>query len=131
MAVIYQIDRPGIAAVTRNPAGPVGSHLRKIGRKLVILAKRDVGVETGKLRQSIHYTVLTGASGLILHVGSNDPIALIHHEGTRPHIIMPNRSRALRFRQGGTMVFARQVRHPGTRANPYLSKHLARVVLTS
>jgi hypothetical protein len=131
MPVVYEIDHAAIANITKNPNGMVGDHLRKMGRKLVVLAKRDVGVDTGQLRRSLYYKVVLGSSGLMLEVGSNDPIALMHHEGTRPHMIYPQRSRALHFRQGGTMVFARQVRHPGTKANPYLSKHLARVVLTS
>lgn len=131
MPVVYQIDDAAIANITKNPRGMVGDHLRKMGRKLTILAKRDVGVDTGQLRRSIYYRVFLRGGNLQLEVGSNDPIALMHHEGTRPHMIIPHSRRALRFRQGSTMVFAREVMHPGTKPNPYLSKHLARVVLTS
>lgn len=37
-------------------------------------------------------------------------------EGTRPHVIRGN---PLRFRSGERWVFARLVRHPGTRAHPF------------
>lgn len=58
----------------------------------------------------------------VLHAGM--VYAAIHEFGgvTRPHEIRPRRGRALRFAAGGRMVFARLVRHPGSRvpARPYL-----------
>jgi len=38
--------------------------------------------------------------------------------GTRPHMIYPH-GKALRFEVGGKVVFAKYVRHPGTRPNPF------------
>lgn len=49
------------------------------------------------------------------------------NDGTRPHIIRPKRAKALRFRVGGKVVFARIVHHPGTRARPFLDRALADV----
>ncbi len=45
--------------------------------------------------------------------------------GTTPHEIVPRAASVLAFPGGnlGGMVFAKRVRHPGTKANPYL--HLA------
>jgi hypothetical protein len=41
-------------------------------------------------------------------------------EGTRPHVIYPRNRSALRFRgAGGGWVFARMVRHPGTKPHPF------------
>lgn len=53
--------------------------------------------------------------------------------GTKPHVIVPRRRRALRFatkasdrrlsgapRRGAAVTFARRVQHPGTRPQPYL-----------
>lgn len=41
-------------------------------------------------------------------------------EGTRPHLIRPRNGRVLRFMgRGGGVVFARLVRHPGTKPYPF------------
>jgi hypothetical protein len=56
-------------------------------------------------------------------IGSDSPIALLHHEGSRPHEIVPRRKKVLVFYADsgrGPLVFTRRVRHPGTRPNPYL-----------
>jgi hypothetical protein len=77
-----------------------------------------------------------GASGYI----KAGKIAAMLNDGTRPHVIRPrlgahfigpalegqtrrSRGRArrfLKFSVGGQTVFARQVNHPGTKADPYL-----------
>lgn len=46
------------------------------------------------------------------------PQANYMEEGTQPHIIRPRRAKALRFHVGGRVVFAKMVRHPGTRPDP-------------
>ncbi|MDN5919087.1 MAG: hypothetical protein L0I76_29000 [Pseudonocardia sp.] len=40
--------------------------------------------------------------------------------GTNPHVIVPNRAKALRFVSGGQVRFAKRVNHPGTRAKPFV-----------
>lgn len=50
--------------------------------------------------------------------------ALYQSQGTRPHIIAAKRARALRFTVAGRTVFTKTVRHPGTRPNTYLTRHL-------
>jgi len=41
--------------------------------------------------------------------------------GTPPHIIEPKDKQALRFKGGkGKFVFAKKVRHPGSRPNPFI-----------
>ena len=42
--------------------------------------------------------------------------------GTRPHVIVPRRGRALRFQAGGRTVFAARVNHPGNRPNNFLAE---------
>jgi hypothetical protein len=44
--------------------------------------------------------------------------------GTRPHIIVPKTKKALRFVGRGAVVFAKRVRHPGTRKNDFITKNL-------
>lgn len=131
MASVFVPDETGIAYVTRSPSGPVGTYMADLGRKLSRFAKRDVGVDTGRLRESINSRVTVETSGLVTTVGSANKIALMHHNGTRRHVIEPRTSRALRFSRGARIVYARRVMHPGTKPNPYLTQNLARVVLTN
>lgn len=44
------------------------------------------------------------------------PYASFVDAGTPPHVIRPKRGGSLRFEAGGAPVFARAVKHPGTRA---------------
>jgi hypothetical protein len=68
--------------------------------------------------------------GPVVMVGSDAaPKALIHHEGSKPHIIMPRRATMLRFvGRTGQVVFARRVNHPGTKPNRYLADNLPTVM---
>lgn len=129
MTVIFVPNKVGQAELLHSPSGPVGRHLLKMGNKLQRLAKRSVGKKTHALERSISVQLTMASTGLMVRVGSDNRIALIHHEGTRPHVILPRYARALRFTSHGHVVYAARVNHPGTRANRYLSDHLARVVL--
>lgn len=60
-------------------------------------------------------------------MGSDLEYARFVNDGTAPHQIRPTRARALRFRVGGRIVFARVVNHPGTRARPFLDRALREV----
>jgi hypothetical protein len=109
-----------------NPAGMVGIHLHGIGREIERGAKRQVGVQTGALRKSIHIMRHVGhAKGQTIEIGSNLKYALMHHEGTKPHIITPNPpNKVLSFSRGSRVVHTKVVHHPGTKANRYLSDQL-------
>jgi hypothetical protein len=110
--------------VLDNPQGDVGKYLKKRGRFIVAAAKRQVGVDTGRLQQSIYYTHLRDSRSQYLWIGSNEPHALMHHEGTRPHTIVPREAPILRFTSGSRIIYTRHVEHPGTRPNRYLSDQL-------
>lgn len=107
-----------------NPSGDVGRHLAKKGRLITTAAKAQVGVRTGALRSSIHMRHLRDSRGQFIKIGSNLNYALLHHEGSRPHVITANRARVLRFVSKGRVVFAHAVMHPGTKANRYLTDNL-------
>jgi hypothetical protein len=49
------------------------------------------------------------------------PYASYLELGTKPHTITPRSASALRFTVSGSAVFARRVRHPGTRPYKFLS----------
>lgn len=125
-------------ALLRGPNGPVY-------RKMIIIAegvrqesKRLVGVHPpvpgerrarrpGTLRDSIVKRPVQATKGDIgWTIGSADPIALIHHEGTQPHVIRPRRGKYLVFYwpKAGRVVFLTEVRHPGTRPNRFLTDAL-------
>lgn len=116
--------RPELDHFLNSPTGDVGKYIRKRGARILIAAKQQVGVDTGALQQSI--TLVHDRVGLFqqVKIGSNNEIALIHHEGSRPHIIRPNEQQFLRFRKGTRMVYTREVMHPGTQPNRYLSDNL-------
>ena len=99
------------------------------GDEAVAGAKRDVGVKTGALKASIHKRHLGNLTGQYLWIGSEKGYAELHHNGSRPHIIRPIApNRTLVFSKGARLVYAREVMHPGTKPNPYLSSQLRRFV---
>lgn len=130
MAKVIFVPNPvGQAEVLESPGGPVGRHLLKIGNQLQRYARQDVGKKTFKLERSISVSLSLVSTGLMVSVGSDDPIAYMHHEGTRAHVILPRHASVLKFTSGGKLIYAKRVNHPGTRQNAYLSGNLARAVL--
>lgn len=124
--------------ILRGPDGYMMRDMMRRGEILKDLAKQQVrlghvhgGSGYGNLRDSIVSRVMTapGSTGMpIVVVGSTHPIALIHHEGTRPHIIRPRYKQALRF-PGATgggygWIFSKWVAHPGTKPNRYLTDNI-------
>jgi hypothetical protein len=107
-----------------DPYGPVGRYLFARGRAIMAGAKNQVGVKTGRLKASIHMRQERAPFGQQIRIGSPLSYALMHHEGTRPHIITPNRAQVLRFSAGGRIIYTHAVKHPGTRPNRYLTDHL-------
>lgn len=112
-----------------NPEGTTGRFIGRRAKGVEIAAKRQVGVRTGALRNSITRHGLRSMVGPMYVVGSRLPYALSHHEGTSPHPIYPSRKKVLRFTDGDVLVFTRKVDHPGTKPNRYLSDNLAIALL--
>jgi hypothetical protein len=108
-------------------SGDLWKWLEVRGDLAVAAAKAQVGVKTGRLRDSIHKKHLGNATGQYLWIGSHLPYAYKHHEGTSPHTITPSASRAGRplvFRKGTVLIHTAIVEHPGTKPNPYLRDQL-------
>jgi hypothetical protein len=146
MSTSFQVnDSRGCRITIRGEAldemlrGPDGYYVRDLMRRMEILqaaAKRQIrlghihaGGGPGNLRDSIVKRMQSpkGTNGVPVGVvGSHHPIALIHHEGTRPHVILPRRASALRWPGDGPdgFLFAKIVHHPGTRPNRYLTDNL-------
>lgn len=125
----------GMTALNRRLkaiSGPKATErmLQFIGLAAVANAKLEVARKTGNLGRSIHTENLTPTS---IDVRASAKYAAYVEYGTRPHEITPNAKKALRFaasasgrrltgspRIGASVVFAKRVHHPGTKAQPYL-----------
>jgi hypothetical protein len=131
--VVTTINYPAIDKILNSPSGEVGRDLKRRADRIRNAAKLKVGVKTGRLRRSIRvYGHRRTALGQKIQIGTSVPYALMHHNGTKPHIITPNNHRFLKFKpstgasKGWNVladgsVLARKVRHPGTKPNRYLS----------
>ena len=81
-------------------------------------AQERVPVKTNHLRQSITTAVSDSPLTGMVMVGA--PYGRFIEYGTRPHVILPRRSNVLAFTVGGSLVFAKKVNHPGTKAQPFM-----------
>jgi hypothetical protein len=136
---VVRIDPREVAAFLNSESGPVFRWFVIAGDKVKAEAQRRVGVyepppegpqrarRPGTLRDSIVKRVVRGGAGFVIEVGSEDEIALWHHEGTVPHVIVPVRAPRLVFwsSRAGRVVYATRVNHPGTQPNRYLTDALA------
>ena len=115
---------PALDRFLNHPSGHVGRHMNRRGHLVMAAAKRQVGVNTGMLRASIHMRHSRDTRGQYIRIGSSLPYARVHHEGSRPHIIRPNSQQVLKFVSKGQIIFAHAVKHPGTKANKYLTDNI-------
>jgi hypothetical protein len=84
--------------------------------------------KTGALFQSLYNRAITGGRS-VGHDPSRAPHALFVIFGTRPHVITPNKKKALRWVGPGGFVFAKKVNHPGYRGDDYMSEARDNAVL--
>ena len=110
----------------RRPRGMVGRHMGRRAQIFITAAKLQVGKKTGRLESSIQVQEHKAEPyGQLMRVGSTVKHARLHHQGTRPHIIRPKeQGGVLAFRKGSRMIVTREVRHPGTKPNRYLTDNL-------
>lgn len=128
MADYVYIGGPGYNSVFESTTGIVGRDLDRRATLVQNAARSLVGTRyaTGRLRRDISKKWVPSRSGrMVIQVGSSLKHAMMHHEGTKPHIIRARNARALRYiNRDGNVVFATAVHHPGTRANRYLENAL-------
>lgn len=127
--IFFIWHKPQLNFLLKESKGAVGSHLLTRGRLIVVAAKAQVGVKTGRLKQSIDITYQKMPQGPRVKIGSDVSYALLHHEGSRPHIIVAKPPKVLKFSKSGSTVYTKFVSHPGTKPNRYLSDHLKLVIL--
>lgn len=83
-------------------------------------------IDTGRLRNSIQLQEVPKRGVISVRVGTNVDYALVIHNGSRPHIILPRNASVLSWVGPTGRVFATRVNHPGFPANPFLRDGLAR-----
>lgn len=84
--------------------------------------------KTSFLANSINTLPVSGSfvNGTLLGVVvAGAPHALPQEEGAKPHAIVARYRRALRFPGASGFRFARSVKHPGNRAQPFMGPALA------
>lgn len=118
------IRQPEFDNFINSTGGAVGRYLRTRGKMILAAAKLQVGKDTGALQRSITMVHNRGILGQYITIGSPLNYALVHHEGSRPHVITPRDANILRFSAGGRIIYTHKVDHPGTRPNRYLSDQL-------
>ena len=127
MAVVI-FDKIEVDTLLKSRRGVVGRYLIGKGNEIAAAAKAQVGVRTGALKKSINVKHERTAAGQRVLVGSSLSYAYMHHEGTRPRVIVSSPGKMLKFTSKGGVVYAHRVRHPGTRANRYLTDNLRRAM---
>lgn len=125
--VVFIPYKPAMYDTLRRPRGMVGRHMSRRADMFIAAARAQVGKGTGRLARSIHVRSHSAQPyGQEMKIGSIVKHALMHHEGTRPHVIHPKdrENGVLVFRRGTRLIETREVRHPGTKPNHYLTDNL-------
>lgn len=123
-----------IEALLHGPQGPVVREVVSRSRTVSNLAKRKVGVDSGRLRGSIRFTLQVEHGRVVGTIGTMVQYGIYHHEGTgiygpKKKPITPKSAKMLAFSpkgSGGKVVYAKSVK--GSKPNPYLIEALREAV---
>ena len=100
----------------------------KTTRQILNRAKVLAPVDTGRLRSSGRMDVKVTHFGPTGVVTFPVKYAQMVHDGTRPHIIRAKKKgKKLRFVVAGKVLYRPLVHHPGTKAQPFLTRALLEV----
>jgi hypothetical protein len=138
-----------VEAFFNGPAGPVG--LSAASRASRVLAGARVTCPVGKaipgwaaaqlaprtraigtLRDSLRMFPVYSATGPEFFIGSDDPVATYVTRGTRPHPIRAKKAGgrlAFYWAREDRLAFPKEVMHPGTKPNDFLSRALPLAIL--
>lgn len=101
----YTVSRKTARKMNRLVADIYEEMLRRVPERTGAL-KKDLRIKVGHMRWEI------GPESV--------PYAMYVEHGTKAHVIRAKDAKALRFNGRNGPVFAKEVRHPGTRAQPYI-----------
>jgi len=117
------------AALTQSPGVRRAMLLRGVAVQTAAKQRLNEAprrIDTGRLRNSIQIQEVQKRGVIGVRVGTNVDYALVIHNGSRPHIILPRNASVLSWVGPTGRVFAARVNHPGFPANPFLTDGLER-----
>lgn len=115
--VRVDLDRAQVLSVGISYAAP---DVYETGRRVLNRAKLTSPVDTGNMRSKHRLTMRARRTFVEGRITVNTRYARLVHNGTRQHVIVPRKKKALRFTHNGKTVIVRRVYHPGTKARPWL-----------
>lgn len=88
------------------------------------VSAKETPVDTGHLQRNIMSSTykLKGEIYPRDITGKNVKYASAVHDGVPARTIYPKRKKVLVFRKNGKLIFAKKVRHPGIKANPFFTR---------
>jgi hypothetical protein len=95
----------------------LGPLMRDVALTAVAEQKKLAPVKTGNMRRAIHVGRVTNSSAETVAGAKYSGFVEF---GTKAHEIRPRSRKALRWKAAGGVIFAKRVRHPGTRAQPFM-----------
>ncbi|MGW3736680.1 hypothetical protein [Streptomyces sp. NPDC005148] len=121
MSVEVRVDPGKITRLLRLRGGRAARKLAERTQKVARIAEREA---PGSMGSYVSWKVKDGPKGLQGVIVCDH--SAIHYvlNGTRAHVIRPRRAKALRFEVGGRVMYFAYIRHPGSRANPFLQRAL-------
>jgi hypothetical protein len=136
MPGVHYVEDPLALRAFLSWTGPPGRDFERRMRTLEFRQRTEAPRRTGRMAGDIDRRRMTADFGRYLEgaVGVNPGIrgqrgyAQIVSSGSRPHIIRPRFAKVLRFVIAGRVIYTRRVNHPGTRPDPYLTRHLTEFV---
>lgn len=105
---VEEDTRAGFREVVKDTADNIVKDAQKKAKK-----------KTGALSRSIKANYKR--QGLDAEIKADVEYASYVEYGTRAHIIRPKGKKALVFNNGNKLCFSKKVRHPGTKASPFLT----------
>lgn len=115
--VTVTIDQAGIDSMIR-PGGVLYRHIDRTGSAVSTVAKLTVGVDTGRLRQSIGHRVIVRKTQCTARISARPKYAKVHHDGRGPVVAKPGG--VLRIELPGGQVIYRKRVGPAA-GNPFLT----------
>jgi len=118
------LNHAQIQQVLTSAEGPVARDMIRRGQRVVDQARVNASgrpgpnVDSGRLRSSLHWRLVSGGAGIFIEVGTTVSYARGLEFGNAPHVIRPRSKRALYWK--GAQHPYRLVNHPGNRPLPFL-----------
>ena len=120
MAITITVTSNRLAEMGAKLPGAVSQIVKKSAFDLEAKAKALAPVDTGNMKSTIRTDITDGGMSATVSVGAEYGAHVEY--GTQPHVIRPRNGKYLAFPgSGGGTVFATEVNHPGTRAQPFMT----------